>query len=51
MEVGDWRRKGWRGGGGGWTKFEKEVVGNIEGLYKVGGLGPLCQLGSIKLMK
>ena len=33
----------------GWPKFEKGVVGNIEGrggdLHKIGGLAALCQLG------
>ena len=37
-----WRRqKGERGGGG---QVLKKWVGNIGGLHRIGGLGPLCQL-------
>ena len=41
-----------RKGGRGWTKLEKKGgVGNIGGLHKLGGLGPLCQLYKLNTQK
>ena len=42
-------RWGW-GGRGVWIKLKKGEVGNKEGLHKIGGLGPLCQLCFLLLL-
>ena len=36
--------RGWRQQGRGLGQSFKKGVGNIVGLHKIGGLGPLCQL-------
>ena len=41
---------GWRlevTGKWGWLNFKKGDIGNIGGLHKKGGLGPLCQLWEV----